>query len=194
MGIDCFVTRSGYTGEDGFEFSVPAAQAETLARILLEQEEVAPAGLGARDSLRLEAGLCLYSHNIDTTTTPVEANLSWALSKARRTGGERAGGFPGAKIILRQLAEGVTRLRIGIQPESRAPVRDGAELLNDQGGKVGKVTSGGFGPTVRWPVAMGYVEPIYSPLETELHALVRGKALPVRVAKLPFAPHRYYRG
>ena len=193
-GIDCFVTRSGYTGEDGFEISVPATQTETLARILLEQEEVAPAGLGARDSLRLEAGLCLYGHDIDTTTTPVEANLNWVLSKVRRTGGERAGGFPGAEIILRQLTAGVTRLRVGIQPEGRAPVRDGAELLNDQGEKVGKITSGGFGPTVGWPVAMGYVEPFYSPLETELHALVRGKALPVRVVKLPFAPHRYYRG
>ena len=193
-GIDCFVTRSGYTGEDGFEISIPATQTETLARILLEQEEVAPAGLGSRDSLRLEAGLCLYGHDIDTTTTPVEANLSWALSKVRRSGGGRAGGFPGAEIILRQLTEGVTRLRIGIQPEGRAPVRDGAELLNDQGEKVGKVTSGGFGPTVGWPVARGYVELPYSALETQLHALVRGKALPVRVAKLPFAPHRYCRG
>ncbi len=193
-GIDCFVTRSGYTGEDGFEISVPAAQAETLARILLEQEEAAPAGLGARDSLRLEAGLCLYGHDIDTTTTPVEGNLNWVLSKVRRSGGERAGGFPGADIILRQLVEGVTRLRVGIQPEGRAPVRDGAELLNDQGETVGKITSGGFGPTVGWPVAMGYVELPYSQVGTELQALVRGKALPVRVAKLPFAPHRYYRG
>jgi len=193
-GIDCFVTRSGYTGEDGFEISVPATQAETLAHILLEQEEVAPAGLGARDSLRLEAGLCLYGNDIDVTTTPVEANLNWVLSKVRRSGGERAGGFPGADIILRQLTEGVTRLRVGMRPEGRAPVRDGAELLNDQGEKVGKVTSGGFGPTVGWPVAMGYVELPYSQVGTELQALVRGKSLPVRVAKLPFAPHRYYRG
>ncbi|MFO1434282.1 MAG: glycine cleavage system aminomethyltransferase GcvT [Candidatus Competibacteraceae bacterium] len=193
-GIDCFVTRSGYTGEDGFEISVPAAQAETLARLLWEQEEVAPAGLGARDSLRLEAGLCLYGHDIDTTTTPVEANLKWVLSKVRRTGGEREGGFPGDAVILRQLTEGVTRLRVGIRPEGRAPVRDGAELLNDQGEKVGTITSGGFGPTVGWPVAMGYVELPYSRVGTELQAVVRGKPLPVRVAKLPFAPHRYYRG
>jgi len=124
----------------------------------------------------------------------VEANLSWVLSKVRRSGGERAGGFPGADIILRQLAEGVTRLRVGIQPEGRAPVREGTELLNDQGQGVGKVTSGGFGPTVGWPVAMGYLEPFYSPLETELYAQVRGKALPVRVAKLPFVTHHYYRG
>ncbi len=193
-GIDCFVTRSGYTGEDGFEISVSATQTETLARILLEQEEVAPVGLGARDSLRLEAGLCLYGNDIDTTTTPVEANLNWVLSKVRRTGGERAGGFPGDALILRQLTEGVTRLRVGIRPEGRAPVRDGTELLNDQGEKVGNVTSGGFGPTVGWPVAMGYVELPYSQVGTELRALVRGKALSVRVAKLPFAPHRYYRG
>ncbi len=193
-GIPCFVTRSGYTGEDGFEISAPAERAEALARLLLEQEEVAPAGLGARDSLRLEAGLCLYGHDIDATTTPVEANLSWALSTARRADGERAGGYPGAAVILRQLAEGVPRLRVGLRPEGKAPVRDGAALVGADGATVGKVTSGGFGPTVAWPVAMGYVATACTQVGAELQALVRGKPLPVRVAPLPFAPHRYFRG
>jgi aminomethyltransferase len=191
---DCFVTRSGYTGEDGFEISVPADQAEALARVLLTYEEVAPIGLGARDSLRLEASLCLYGHDIDTTTTPVEAGLGWAISKVRRTGGEREGGFPGAAVILRQLAQGVARKRIGILPEGRAPVREGVELIDSEGRAIGKITSGGFGPTVDRPVAMGYVETAYARPDTGLTALVRGKPHPVKVAKLPFIQPRYYRG
>lgn len=193
-GADCFVTRSGYTGEDGFEISVPADQAEALARVLLTYEEVAPIGLGARDSLRLEAGLCLYGHDIDTTTTPVEAGLGWAISKVRRAGGEREGGFPGAAVILHQLAQGVARKRIGILPEGRAPVREGVELIDSEGRAIGKITSGGFGPTVDRPVAMGYVETAYARPDTGLTALVRGKPHPVKVAKLPFIQPRYYRG
>jgi len=193
-GIECFVTRSGYTGEDGFEISVPAEHAERLARTLLDQPEVAPAGLGARDSLRLEAGLCLYGHDIDTTTTPIEASLTWAISKVRRADGERAGGFPGAEIIFEQMANGVARKRVGLLPEGKAPVREGAQLLDAAGEAVGQVTSGGFGPTVGRPVAMGYVQTPHAAVDTPLQALVRGKARPVKVAKMPFAPHRYYRG
>ena len=193
-GADCFVTRSGYTGEDGFEISVPAARADVLARRLLADDAVAPIGLGARDSLRLEAGLCLYGHDIDTETTPVEAALTWALSKVRRAEGARAGGFPGAETILRQLAEGASRRRVGLRPEGRAPVREGCALLDGEGRRVGAVTSGGFGPTVGGPVAMGYVEKPLSAAGTELQAEVRGKTLPVKVAKLPFVEQRYYRG
>jgi aminomethyltransferase len=193
-GIDCFVTRSGYTGEDGFEISLPAAQAEQLARTLLAQDEVAPIGLGARDSLRLEAGLCLYGHDIDTTTTPVAANLTWAIQKVRRSDGARAGGFPGADTILRQLAEGVSRKRVGIKPAGRAPVREGAELVDGDGNAIGNVTSGGFGPTAGGPVAMGYVAAAHAKTGSELQAIVRGKPQPVVVTKLPFVEQRYYRG
>jgi aminomethyltransferase len=193
-GIECFVTRSGYTGEDGFEISVPSDRAEALARLLLKQQEVAPIGLGARDSLRLEAGLCLYGHDIDTTTTPVEASLAWALSKARRADGARLGGYPGAAIILRQLAEGVARKRIGLLPKERMPVREGAELADAEGRLVGKVTSGGFGPTVGAPVAMGYVETAQAAVGTKLRTIVRGKPVTIEVAKTPFLPQRYYRG
>lgn len=193
-GVECFVTRSGYTGEDGFEISVPNEKAETLARELLAYPEVAPVGLGARDSLRLEAGLCLYGHDIDPNTSPVEAGLRWAVSKARREQGARAGGFPGADIIFTQLREGVTRKRVGIQPEGRAPVRDGAELRNVEGKSVGCVTSGGFGPSVGGPIAMGYVRSCDAAVGTELKAIVRDKPLPVRVCKLPFVTQRYYRG
>lgn len=193
-GAGCFVTRSGYTGEDGFEISVPAVQAEGLARTLVAQGEVAPIGLGARDSLRLEAGLCLYGHDIDTTTTPVEAALNWALSRVRRADGTRAGGFPGAEVIHRQLAEGVSRKRVGIRAEGRAPVREGAELVDSVGRTVGRVTSGGFGPTIGGPVAMGYVETALAKPESALQAMVRGKPQPVRVAKMPFVQQRYYRG
>lgn len=193
-GVDCFVTRSGYTGEDGFEISAPAERAEQLARTLLAQEEVAPAGLGARDSLRLEAGLCLYGHDIDAATTPVEASLNWVLSKARRAGGARAGGFPGAPVILEQLANGVSRRRVGLQPLGRAPVRDEAPLLDLAGQPVGRVTSGGFGPTVAAPVAMGYVETACAQVGVELQTLVRNKPQSVKVASLPFVPHRYFRG
>ncbi|HYD95525.1 MAG TPA: glycine cleavage system aminomethyltransferase GcvT [Noviherbaspirillum sp.] len=193
-GAECFISRSGYTGEDGFEISVPNDNAEELARLLLAQPEVAPIGLGARDSLRLEAGLCLYGHDMDAGTTPVEASLSWALSKARRADGARAGGYPGADIILRQLAEGAARKRVGLLVKDRMPVREGAELVDAEGRPVGKVTSGGFGPTVGGPVAMGYVDAGQAKLGTALQAIVRGKPVPVEVAKTPFTPQRYYRG
>jgi aminomethyltransferase len=193
-GSDCLVSRSGYTGEDGFEISVPADRAEKLARRLLAEQEVEPIGLGARDSLRLEAGLCLYGHDIDTTTTPVEAALTWAIQKARRRGGEREGGFPGAEVILDQFEQGVSRLRVGLQATGRAPVREGAELIDASERVVGKVTSGGFGPTAGGPVAMGYVETALAEPGTELAALVRGKPVAMEVAKLPFVEQRYYRG
>ncbi len=193
-GIRCFVTRSGYSGEDGFEISVLQADAEALARLLLEQQEVAPIGLGARDSLRLEAGLCLYGQDIDTGTTPVEAALNWALSKARRADGARPGGYPGAEVIMRQLAEGAARKRVGLKPEGRTPVREGTELVDGEGRVVGRVTSGIYGPSVGGPVAMGYVETGHAKLDSELQALVRGKPHPIRVAKMPFVPQRYYRG
>ncbi len=194
VGVECFISRSGYTGEDGFEISVPSDKAEALARLLLAQPEVAPIGLGARDSLRLEAGLCLYGHDMDISTTPVEAGLGWALSKARRADGPRPGGYPGADIILRQLAEGVSRKRVGLLVKDRMPVREGAELTDAEGRIIGKVCSGGFGPTVGGPVAMGYVDPAYAKLGTALQAIVRGKPVPVEVAKAPFTPQRYYRG
>jgi aminomethyltransferase len=193
-GVECLVTRSGYTGEDGFEISVPGDRAEALARRLLAREGVAPIGLGARGTLRLEAGLCLYGNDIDAGTTPVEASLLWALSKARRAEGARPGGFPGDEVILRQIAEGVTRKRVGLRPGGRAPVREGVELLDAAGRRIGTVTSGGFGPTVGGPVAMGYVETAHAKPDTEVQALVRGKPQPVRVVKLPFVPQRYYRG
>lgn len=193
-GVGCFVSRSGYTGEDGYEISIPAEHAETLARLLLAQPEVAPVGLGARDSLRLEAGLCLYGHDIDATTTPVEANLVWALSKSRRAGGARPGGYPGADVVLRQLAQGTARQRAGFLPRDRVPVREGAQLLDERGRIVGKVTSGGFGPTLRRPVAMGYVETAFSGMGILLHAIVRGKPVAVEVVGMPLTPRRYYRG
>ena len=193
-GADCFATRSGYTGEDGFEISIPAAGAEEVARLLLNDSEVAPIGLGARDSLRLEAGLCLYGHDMDATTTPVEASLAWALSKARRADGPRPGGYPGAEVVLHQLAEGAPRRRVGLRPEGRAPVREDTELTDGDGRPVGRVTSGGYGPTVGGPVAMGYVASDFAAPGTALTALVRGKPHPVAVAKLPFVPQNYYRG
>ena len=186
----CIVSRSGYTGEDGYEISVPADKAEALARRLLAEDAVAPAGLGARDSLRLEAGLCLYGHDIDTTTTPVEADLTWAIQKRRR----QEGGFPGAAVVQQQLAEGAKRRRVGLQPDGRAPMREGTELQNEAGETVGSVTSGGFGPTVGGPVAMGYVSTDLAAEGTSLQAIVRGKAMPCRVAALPFVPHNYFRG
>lgn len=193
-GADCFVTRSGYTGEDGFEISVAADQAESVARELLAYEQVAPVGLGARDSLRLEAGLCLYGHDIDTSTTPIEASLLWAIQKIRRAGGERAAGFPGADVILGQIADGVGRKRVGIQPQGKVPVREGSELLDSDGNPAGIVTSGGFGPTVGAPVAMGYVDIAFAKTDTELQAIVRGKSHPVRVVKTSFVEQHYYRG
>ena len=192
--FDCQVSRSGYTGEDGFEISVAARDAEPLARALLAQEGVAPAGLGARDSLRLEAGLCLYGHDIDEATTPVEAGLSWAIQKVRRKGGAREGGFPGAARILEQLEHGTPRRRVGILPEGRAPIREGEVLHESSGRAVGRLTSGGFGATLDAPLAMGYVETAFSATGTPLSATVRGKPRACKVSALPFVPHRYYRG
>ncbi len=193
-GIACFATRSGYTGEDGFEISVADVDAEALARILLAEPEVLPAGLGARDTLRLEAGLCLYGHDIDTTTTPIEAGLTWAIQKVRRPGGERAGGYPGAATIVRHLTDGVARKRVGLVGLDRAPVREGSAIVDAGGTTVGRVTSGTIGPTVGKPVALGYVATALAAPETRLQADVRGKLLPMQVAPLPFAPHRYFRG
>ena len=193
-GADCFVTRSGYTGEDGYEISVPAAQAVELARALLAQPEVAPAGLGARDTLRLEAGLCLYGHDIDTATTPVEAGLVWAIQKLRRPGGERAGDHPGAEVIGAQLTGGAARRRVGLVGLERLPVREGAPLLDAEGRRVGQVTSGTVGPSVGQPIAMGYVETALAAVGTALFAEVRGRRVPMQVAAMPFAPHRYFRG
>lgn len=193
-GADCLVTRCGYTGEDGFEISLPGKQADILARLLLQQEEVAPAGLGARDSLRLEAGLCLYGHDLDTTTTPVEAGLGWAVSSVRREGCARAGGFPGAEIILRQLAEGTARARVGILSVDKVALREGTELFNGSGRQIGKITSGGYGATAERFVAMGYVDTAYAQPGTEVQAQVRDKPRPCRVAKLPFIERHYYRG
>ena len=194
-GAACVVSRSGYTGEDGFEISVPAAQAEALARTLLAQPGVAPIGLGARDSLRLEAGLCLYGADIDETTTPVEAALEWSIQKSRRAGGARAGGFPGAEIILAQLSEGTARRRVGLLPEGRAPVRGGAGLFADATltSPVGKVTSGGFGPTVDAPVAMGYVSTALAQPGQAVAAELRGRAVPCTVHALPFVPAGFRR-
>lgn len=195
-GCDCFVTRSGYTGEDGFEILAPAAQADTLARALLAQPEVKPIGLGARNSLRLEAGLCLYGNDIDTTTTPPEAALNWAIQKVRRTGGARAGGFPGADKVLAQIDNptSLTRKRVGLVALERVPVREHTELQNAHGHKIGEVTSGLLGPTVDKPVAMGYVEPGFAAIGTRVNAMVRGKAVPMEVTAMPFNPTHYYRG
>ena len=195
-GCDCFITRSGYTGEDGFEISVPATQADTLARALLAQPEVKPVGLGARNSLRLEAGLCLYGNDIDTTTTPVEASLNWAMQKVRRTGGARAGGFPGADKILAQLDNPatLTRQRVGLIALERVPVRDHTALQSLDGAPIGEVTSGLLGPSINQPVAIGYVAPEFAALGTVVHALVRGKPVRMQVAAMPFVPTRYYRG
>ena len=193
-GIDCYITRSGYTGEDGFEISVPAESAELLARKLLSFDQVHAVGLGARDSLRLEAGLCLYGHDLDTETTPIQGSLLWSISKSRRADGEKAGGFPGADIIFKEQANGAARKRVGLKIEGKAPVREGAELVNAEGIQVGVVTSGGFGPSMDAPVAMGYVATEYAAIGTELNAMVRGKPRPVTVEKMPFVPQRYYRG
>ncbi|MDH3665696.1 MAG: glycine cleavage system aminomethyltransferase GcvT [Paracoccaceae bacterium] len=194
-GVDCVVSRSGYSGEDGYEISVPEGAAAGLARALLEHEAVEPIGLGARDSLRLEAGLCLYGADLDPATSPVEASLTWAIQKARRTGGAREGGFPGAERILRELAEGPARKRVGILPEGRAPVRGGAELFADEdgGAPIGSVTSGAFGPSLGGPMAMGYVAATHAATGTPLFAEVRGKRLAVQVADMPFITPGYKR-
>jgi aminomethyltransferase len=193
--VSCLVSRSGYSGEDGFEISIPKDKAEDVAKRLLEHPDVAPIGLGARDSLRLEAGLCLYGNDIDTTTTPVEAALEWGMQKARKSGGTRAGGFPGADRILRELESGATRRRVGLKPEGKAPVRGHAKLFADSEGKteIGEVTSGGFGPSVEGPVAMGYVQLPHAAVGTQVYAEVRGKYLPVTVSALPFITPTYKR-
>ena len=195
-GAQCFVTRSGYTGEDGFEISVPATQAEALARTLLAQPEVKPIGLGARNSLRLEAGLCLYGNDIDTTTTPPEAGLNWAIQKVRRTGGARAGGFPGADKVLAQIDSPatLTRKRVGMVALERVPVREHTELQNESGERIGEVTSGLLAPTADKPIALAYVMPAHAAPGTRVNAMVRGKAVPMEVAATPFVPTRYYRG
>ena len=189
-GIACLVSRSGYSGEDGCEFSLPAARARELARRLLAEPEVAPAGLGARDTLRLEAGLCLYGHDIDSSTTPVEAGLAWSIGKRRRA----EGGFPGAARILEQISSGVARRRVGIEPEDRALAREHTPVVDRDGAGIGNVTSGGFAPSLGRPVAMGYVESAFADPGTALGLVVRGKALAARVARLPFVPRRYVKG
>jgi len=187
--FDCHVSRSGYTGEDGFEISVAAAQASDLAKLLLAAPGVQPIGLGARDSLRLEAGLCLYGHDIDETTSPVEAALAWSIQKRRRV----EGGFPGARRIQDELARGPKRKRVGIRPDGKAPAREGTEILALLGDRLGSVTSGGFGPSVNGPIAMGYVHADYAGIGTPVNLMVRGKALSATIAPMPFVPHRYAR-
>ena len=194
-GVECFVSRSGYTGEDGFEISVPAEAAERLAKDLLAESHVLPVGLGARDSLRLEAGLCLYGHDIDTSTTPVEGALEWSIQKSRRNGGIRAGGFPGAGLILAQLEQGAPRRRVGFRPEGRAPVREGAPLFADAASSEpnGAVTSGGFGPSLNAPVAMGYLPSSKAAPGGLVFAELRGQRLPLRIAPMPFVANTYKR-
>lgn len=187
--FDCHVSRSGYTGEDGYEISVPEKSAVDLAKLLLADDRVQPIGLGARDSLRLEAGLCLYGHDIDTTTSPIEAGLQWSIQKRRRVDG----GFPGAARIQKELAEGPQRLRVGIKPDGRAPAREGTEIVDASGAKIGVITSGGFGPSVNGPVAMGYVASAHAKPGTPVQLMVRGKPLSATVVAMPFAPHRYKR-
>ena len=196
QGTPLFITRSGYTGEDGFEISVPGERAEALARALLAEPEVKPIGLGARNSLRLEAGLCLYGNDIDASTTPPEAGLNWAIQKVRRSGGERAGGFPGADKILSQLADPstLTRKRVGLVALERVPVRDHTELHDENGQKVGVVTSGLLAPSVDKPIALGYLPPALGAVGTRVNALVRGKPVPMQVSATPFLPPRYHRG
>jgi aminomethyltransferase len=193
-GADCYVTRSGYTGEDGFEISVPADDAVALTRALLREPEVKPAGLGARDTLRLEAGLCLYGHDIDGKTTPVEAGLTWSIQKVRRPGGARSGHYPGAATIEAQLATGAAIKRVGLTGLERVPVREGALLFDAKGHKLGHVTSGTLGPTVNVPIAMAYLAANHGGPHHEVYAEVRGKKFPMRVSAMPFAPHRYHRG
>lgn len=189
LGETVFLTRSGYTGEDGFEIALPASHAATMWRELASHPDVQPIGLGARDSLRLEAGLCLYGHDIDTGTSPIEAGLQWSIQKRRR----QEGGFPGAERIQRELRDGPLRRRVGIRPEGRAPAREGTEILSVAGEKIGTITSGGFGPTINGPIAMGYVTASNATLGTKIQLVVRGKPLPAEIAPMPFAPHRYAR-
>ena len=194
-GAECWISRSGYTGEDGFEISIPSSAAEAITRSILSKQEVEFIGLGARDSLRLEAGLCLYGHDIDEETTPVEASLTWAIQKARRTNGERANGFLGDKIITQQLDMGTYRKRVGFLPQTRAPMREGVEIYETESSKevIGKITSGGYGPTVGCPVAMGYINIEYVESNDNLFGELRGKRVPVKIAQLPFVPLNFKR-
>ncbi|MEL6645895.1 MAG: glycine cleavage system aminomethyltransferase GcvT [Pseudomonadota bacterium] len=192
-GGEIWVSRSGYTGEDGFEVSVPEAEAAGFAQALLAMDEVEPIGLGARDSLRLEAGLCLYGSDIDATTSPVEAGLTWAIQKVRRAGGEREGGFPGAERVLREMAEGPARKRVGLLPERRAPMRAGTVIFSDAGEEIGVVTSGAFGPSIEGPMSMAYVTAPHSAIGTTVYGEVRGKRLPATVTAMPFTPAKFKR-
>ena len=193
--VDCLVARSGYTGEDGFEISIPAAAVESISRELLTYPSVAAVGLGARDSLRLEAGLCLYGSDIDEHTTPIEASLDWAIQKARRTGGDRAGGFPGADVILRQFKKRPDRVRVGLTPLAKSPLRGGAQIFADETSQspIGIVTSGGFGPSADAFIGMGYVDAATARAKPTVYADMRGKRTALRLADLPFVPHRYRR-
>jgi aminomethyltransferase len=188
--IDCHVSRSGYTGEDGYEISVRVEKVERMARALLAEPDVKPIGLGARDSLRLEAGLCLYGHDIDRTTSPVEGAITWSIQKRRR----EEGGFPGAERVQRELRDGPSRKRVGILPEGRQPAREGTDITDANGAKIGVVTSGGFGPSLNGPLAMGYVDAAHAAVGTPVQLVVRGKALPAKIAAMPFVPHQYFRG
>jgi len=188
-GVDCHISRSGYTGEDGYEISVANDAVEQVARTLLSDDSVEAIGLGARDSLRLEAGLCLYGHDIDGTTSPIEADLVWSMSKRRR----EEGGFPGEGRIMRELREGPSRKRVGIQPEGKAPAREGTEIVDAGGAAIGNITSGGFGPSAEGPVAMGYVAIEHAQPGTQVQLMVRGTERPAKVVEMPFVPHRYYR-
>lgn len=188
--IDCHVSRSGYTGEDGYEISMRVEKVERVARALMSEPEVKLIGLGARDSLRLEAGLCLYGHDIDRTTSPVEGALVWSIQKRRR----EEGGFPGAERVQRELRDGPSRKRVGILPEGRQPAREGSEIVDQNGAKIGVVTSGGFGPSLNGPLAMGYVAAAHAALDTPVRLVVRGKPLPARIVALPFVPNHFYRG
>jgi aminomethyltransferase len=194
-GADCWVSRSGYTGEDGFEISIPAGAAEQVTRIILSNQNVEFIGLGARDSLRLESGLCLYGHDIDKATTPVEASLTWAIQKARKANGSRVGGFIGSEIILNQLNNGTDKKRVGFLPQTRAPMREGVEIFATEASKevIGKITSGGYGPTVGHPIAMGYIESEYMKGNDDLYGELRGKRLPVKISKMPFVPLNFKR-
>ena len=194
-GAECWISRSGYTGEDGFEISIPAEAAEPITRSILSNQNVEFIGLGARDSLRLEAGLCLYGHDIDQATTPVEASLTWAIQKARRSNGSRASGFIGSEIILKQLAGGTNKKRVGLLPQTRAPMREGVEIFATETSKeaIGKITSGGYGPTVGYPIAMGYINSEYANSEDDLFGELRGKRVPVKVSNLPFVPPNFKR-
>ncbi|CAA7614777.1 Aminomethyltransferase [Magnetospirillum sp. LM-5] len=189
-GIEALITRSGYTGEDGYEISVPSAKAEKLARLLLGLPGVEPVGLGARDSLRLEAGLCLYGSDIDTETSPIEAGLSWIIGKRRR----EQGGFPGADRILKELTDGPAKRRVGIRPDGRAPARAHTEITDEAGNRLGEVTSGGFGPSLDGPLAMGYVPAAFAQPGTKVKLVVRGKPLDATIVAMPFVAHRYFKG